>query len=125
MLTNFDIHDRCSGQGILNPPKDVGSTSMSVMDTARLLTNGTVPKGAFPPPSDRLQRGQVHFAVLTGECDLANASALVLLNPRDTMITRVIDSHLTVAGIDRETMLIAKECIARFILTADRVGIFA
>ena len=42
----------------------------------------------------------------------------MLLHAGDAMITGVIQLDFAVAGIDREAMLIAKKCVAQFVLTA-------
>jgi hypothetical protein len=45
-------------------------------------------------------------------------AALILLHPGDAMIPGIIHLDFAVAGIDREAMLIAKKCVAHFVLTA-------
>ena len=56
--------------------------------------------------------------VLASKCDLSSAAALVLLHAGDAMVPGIIHLDFAVAGIDREAMLIAKKCVARFVLTA-------
>jgi hypothetical protein len=38
--------------------------------------------------------------------------------PEDAMVLRIIHSDFAIAGIDRKALLIAKKCVARFVLTA-------
>ena len=42
----------------------------------------------------------------------------MLLHAGDTMVFGIIHLDFAVAGIDREAMLIAKKCVAHFVLTA-------
>ena len=78
-----------------------------------------------PRASGGLQRRQIHLAVLARKRDVSAAAALVLLHPGDTMITGVIQLDFAVAGIDRQPLLIAEKCVARLILTAGGVRMFA
>jgi hypothetical protein len=55
---------------------------------------------------------------LASKCDLSSAAALVLLHAGDAMVSGIKDLDFAVAGVDREAMLIAKKCVARFVLTA-------
>ena len=78
-----------------------------------------------PRASGGLQRRQIHLAVLARKRDVSAAAALVLLHPGDTMITGVIQLDFAVAGIDRQPLLIAEKCVARLLLTAGGVRMFA
>ena len=49
----------------------------------------------------------------------------VLLHAGDAMITGVTQLDFAVAGIDRQPLLIAEKCVARLILTARGVRMFA
>jgi hypothetical protein len=62
--------------------------------------------------------------VLACKRDLS-ATALVLLHAGDAMITGLIKLDFAVAGIDRQPLLIAEKCVARLILTAGGVRMFA
>ena len=57
--------------------------------------------------------------------DLSAAAARVLLHAGDAMITGVIQLDFAVARIDRQPLLIAEKCVARLILTAGGVRMFA
>jgi len=78
-----------------------------------------------PRSSGGLQRRQIHLAVLARKRDLSATAALVLLHAGDAMITGVIQLDFAVAGIDRQPLLIAEKCVARLILTAGGVRMFA
>jgi hypothetical protein len=43
---------------------------------------------------------------------------LWLLHAGDAMVLRIIHSDFAIAGIDGKALLIAKKCVARFVLTA-------
>jgi hypothetical protein len=42
----------------------------------------------------------------------------VLLHPGNAMVAGIIHLDFPIAGIDSQSLLIAKECVARFVLTA-------
>ena len=68
--------------------------------------------------SGRFQSRQIDLPLLARKCDLSSDAALVLLHARDAMVPGIIYLDFAVAGIDREALLIAKKCVARFVLTA-------
>jgi hypothetical protein len=68
--------------------------------------------------SGRFQSRQIDFPVLARKHHLSSDAALMLLHAGDTMVSGIIHLGFAVAGIDREAMLIAKKCVAHFVLTA-------
>jgi len=68
--------------------------------------------------SGRFQSRQIDFPLLARKRDLSSDAALVLLHAGDAMVPGIIHLDFAVAGIDREALLIAKKCVARFVLTA-------
>ncbi len=68
--------------------------------------------------SGRFQSRQIDFPLLTRKRDLSSGVALVLLHAGNAVIPRIIHLDFAVAGIDREASLIAKKCVAHFVLAA-------
>jgi hypothetical protein len=68
--------------------------------------------------SGRFQSRQIDFPLLARKRDLSSDAALVLLHAGDAMVPGIIHLDFAVAGIDREALLIAKKCVAPFVLTA-------
>ena len=66
--------------------------------------------------SGRFQSRQIDFLLLAGKRDLSSAATL---HAGDTIVPGIIHLNCAVAGIDRQAMLIAKKCVANFVLTAD------
>jgi len=53
--------------------------------------------------------------MLTGKRRLSSAAALVLLHAGYTMVAGIIDANFAIPRIDSQALLVAEECIARFV----------